>query len=88
MVVIEKKVWKEYFEKIISGEKKYELRLGDFLVNKGDVLLLKEWDKQKKEYTGHEISKTVSSVNKFDINNLFWPKEDIEKYGIQIISFE
>ena len=38
MVTIHKKVWREYFEKIISGKKKLELRLADFEVNEGDLL--------------------------------------------------
>ncbi|MFA4817374.1 MAG: DUF3850 domain-containing protein [Parcubacteria group bacterium] len=42
MVTIHKKVWKEYFEEIISGEKKFELRLADFEVKKGDTLVLEE----------------------------------------------
>lgn len=32
---INKKVWREYFEQIISGKKKLELRLADFEVNEG-----------------------------------------------------
>jgi len=35
MAIIHKKVWGEYFEKIISGKKKLELRLADFEVNEG-----------------------------------------------------
>lgn len=39
---IEKKVWPQYFEKILSGEKTFEIRLADFECGLGDVLLLKE----------------------------------------------
>lgn len=46
MTTINKKVWREYFEKIISGNKKLELRLADFEVNEGDTLVLEEWDKK------------------------------------------
>lgn len=42
MATIHKKVWSEYFEKIISGKKKLELRLADFEVNEGDTLVLEE----------------------------------------------
>lgn len=45
MATIHKKVWKEYFEKIISGKKKFELRLDDFDVNEGDTLVLEELKK-------------------------------------------
>lgn len=40
MAIIHKKVWQEYFEQIISGKKKFELRLADFKVNEGDILVL------------------------------------------------
>jgi len=84
---IEKKVWPEYFQKIVDGTKKYELRLADFDVKEGDVLVLKEWDPNTKEYTGREVTKNVTYVLKTkDIK--FWSQEEINKYGFQIISFE
>ncbi|MFH1407802.1 MAG: DUF3850 domain-containing protein [Patescibacteria group bacterium] len=83
---IEKKVWPKYFQAIIEDKKNYELRLADWKCNKGDTLILKEWNPKTKNYTGREITKKVKYVAKFKIDNLFWPKEDIEKYGFQIIS--
>ncbi len=59
---IEKKVWPVYFEKILSGEKNYELRLGDFECNTGDILVLKEWNPETKEYTGRVIEKTSACL--------------------------
>lgn len=88
MALIAKKVWPEYFSAILSGKKKYELRLNDFEVNEGDVLLLEEWDPHTKAYTGRKIEKKVSYVGKFKLDQLFWPKEQIEEKGIQIISLE
>lgn len=87
MAIIHKKTWKEYFEKIISGEKKFELRLADFEVNEGDTLVLEEWDNDKKEYTGRKIEVVAIYILKTKSLN-FWPEEDIEKYGFQIIQFE
>ena len=84
---IEKKVWIEYFEKIISGDKTYELRLADWECNTGDVLVLREWDNVKEEYTGRSIEKEVTYVGKTK-EMAFWPPEDVEKYGYQIISFK
>lgn len=88
MAIIEKKIWVGYYEELLLGKKKYDLRLGDFEVKEGDSLLLREWDKDKKEYTGRELKKKVTYVRKFDVNNLYWPKEDVEKYGLQILSLE
>lgn len=87
MPPIHKKVWPEYFEKIVSGEKKFELRLADFEVNKGDSLILEEWDNNKKEYTGRKIEVVATYIIKTK-DLTFWPKEDIEKYGFQVIQFE
>ncbi|MFP4539709.1 MAG: DUF3850 domain-containing protein [Candidatus Paceibacterota bacterium] len=85
---IEKKIQPEYFEQIKSGKKKFELRLNDFEAEEGDTLILREWDPERKEYTGREVKKKVSGVSKFKIDELFWPKEEIEEKGIQIISLE
>jgi hypothetical protein len=87
---IEKKIWPEYFQKVLDGKKSFELRLNDFEINEGDTLLLKEWDPNTKEYTGRELEKTVGYVGKWKINDLtkFWPKKDIEEKGLQVISLK
>lgn len=85
---IEKKVWPEYYQAILDGDKKFELRLADWECNKGDVLVLKEWNPETKTYTGRELEKVVKYVIKTKGADKFWPKEDIEKYGFQIISFD
>ena len=87
MAIINKKVWREYFEKIISGKKKLELRLADFEVNEGDILVLEEWDKDKKDYTGRKVDVVATSILKTK-GQTFWSPEEIEKYGFQIIQFE
>lgn len=83
---IEKKILPEYFELIKSGKKTYDLRLGDFQINEGDILVLKEWDKQKQIFTGRELEKQVTYVGKTK-GDTTWSKEDIDQYGYQIISF-
>ena len=87
---IEKKVWPEYFEEVLSGQKTFELRLNDFDINEGDILVLKEWDPNTKEYTGREVEKAVDYVGKWKIDDLtkFWPKEEIEASGLQVISLK
>lgn len=82
-----KKVWPEYFQKIIDGKKNFELRLADWECNEGDILVLQEWDPQTKNYTGREIEKEVTLVFKTKTIS-FWSDEDIKKYGYQILSFK
>ncbi len=88
MTIIKKKIWPKYFEAIASGKKKYELRLNDFDVHDGDILFFEEWDPETNLYTGRNLQKVVTYVGKFRISELFWSQEEIEKYGIQIISLE
>ena len=86
---IEKKIWPSYFDLVSSGKKKYELRLADFEVSEGDTLVLKEWDPDIKQYTGRKISKIVTQVGHFDINDeKFWSEEQKDKFGFHIISIE
>ena len=88
MAIIKKKILPEYFEAIVSGKKKFELRLNDFDIAQGDTMLLEEWDAQAKQYTGRSIEKNVTYVGKFRIDNLFWPEKEIKEKGLQIISIE
>ena len=90
MKKVEKKIWPEYFQAIADGKKTFELRLNDFDIVEGDVLLLKEWDPKYKEYTGRELEKEVGYVGKWKIDDLtqFWPMEDIREKGLQIISLK
>jgi hypothetical protein len=87
---IEKKAWPELFEKILSGSKTFDLRVNDFDIDEGDILVLKEWDPKTKSYTGREIEKTVGFVGKWTIDELtkFWPRKDIEDKGLQVISLK
>lgn len=87
MKTIEKKVLPEYFERIRIGDKTFELRLADFDCQPGDTLVLREWDHIDKKYTGREIEKKVTYVLKTKAIN-FWPEDEVEKYGYQIISFK
>jgi len=83
----EKKVWPEYFQKILDGSKHYELRLADWECNVGDVLVLQEWDPKTKKFTGRTLEKEVTYVGKTK-NQTFWSKEEVEQHGFQIISFK
>ena len=82
-----RKTWPKYFELVLSGEKQFELRVNDFNVAKGDVLVLEEWDPATQQYTGRKISKTVSYVLDFKLDD-FGQKKVIEEKGFHIIQFE
>ncbi|MDE1865594.1 MAG: DUF3850 domain-containing protein [Candidatus Micrarchaeota archaeon] len=83
---IEKKCWPEPFQKIVEGAKTYDLRLADWECNPGDVLVLREWDPKTKSYTGRSIEKIVTYVGKSK-DQAHFSKEDVERYGFQIIAF-
>jgi len=88
MKTVTKKVWPEYFEAILSGKKKFELRLNDFEIEEGDTLVLREWDPETKDYTGRKVEKKVTYVGKFKIDRLFWSESEIKERGLQVISIE
>ncbi len=88
MAIIEKKIWPEYFSAVLAGKKKYELRLNDFKIKPGDTLILKEWDPDKRAYTGRLVEKKVTYVGRLRVDRSFWTEEEIKKKGLQIISLE
>lgn len=86
MAIIKKKIWSEYFELVNSGKKKFELRLADFDIKEGDILVLEEWDQETKQYTGRKIEKKVGYVFKFNLDD-FGQKAEIEEKGLCVIQF-
>ncbi len=84
MAIIKKKTWPEYFELVKSGKKKIDLRLADFDIREGDVLVLEEWDPKENKYTGRKIEKKVDYILKFDLDD-FGQKEEVENKGLYII---
>lgn len=53
----ELKIYPKYFEAVISGKKKFEIRKNDRKYRVGDILILKEWDNI--EYSGREARAEV-----------------------------
>jgi hypothetical protein len=84
---IEKKTVPDLFEKVLNGEKNFDLRIAEFECEVGDVLVLREWDAEMKEYTGRQLEKTVTFVMKTkDLK--FWSQEDIDELGFVVMSFK
>lgn len=88
MAKIEKKTIPELFDKVLSGEKTFDARLASFKCKPGDILVLEEYDPKTKKYTGRKIEKEVTFVLKSKDLEKFWSKEEVAKYGFQIIAFK
>lgn len=57
------KCWPEFFDAIQGRQKKFEVRKGnDREYKTGDRIRLREWDPEKKEYTGRQIDRWVTYV--------------------------
>jgi ASC-1-like (ASCH) protein len=87
MAIIKKKIWPEYFDKVASGKKKFEVRLNDFEVKDGDTLILEEWDPETKNYTGRTIEKKVDFILKFKLDD-FGQQEQIKEKGLIVIQMK
>ena len=81
---IKKKIWPEYFDMIKKGKKKFELRLADFKLKKGDMLLLEEYNPKTKKCTGKIIKKKAKSIIKINPTKMY-KLNDIKKFGFYII---
>jgi GNAT superfamily N-acetyltransferase/ASC-1-like (ASCH) protein len=86
--IIEKKILPKYFELIKAGKKTFEVRLADFEIEESDILILKEWDPERKTYTGRELSTKVTYVTNTKIMEQFHPKEEIEEKGLYVIAIK
>lgn len=58
----ELKTWPVYFEAIVRGDKNFETRKDDRDFQKGDTLILREWDPAAGEYTGRTARRFISFV--------------------------
>lgn len=58
--VHELKVWPEFFHRLWTGEKTFELRKDDRGFKAGDALWLREWEPKGQFYTGHWIRADVT----------------------------
>lgn len=56
------KIHPAYFEKVLTGEKKFEIRKDDRGFQSGDRLLLKEWDPERGCFTGRSVECLVNYI--------------------------
>ena len=83
MKEIHEPIEQKFFEQVLSGEKTFALQAGNFEYQSGDILILDEMDSDRP--TGRSIRKRIgSNVNSLRLGDFM--KDDIEKYGLEVIS--
>ena len=56
------KVWSEYMDDLINGNKSFEVRFNDRNFQVGDILNLMEFDKERKEYLDRELKVKITYI--------------------------
>jgi hypothetical protein len=56
------KTWTQYFDRIVSGEKNFEVRKNDRDFQVNDVLVLKEWYPNLQKYSGNQETVIVTYI--------------------------
>lgn len=62
LTIHELKTWPGYFEAVALGVKPFEIRKNDRKFQRGDILLLKEWEPKYHRYTGRTCRVTVAGI--------------------------
>lgn len=86
MKKITKKVQQKYFEAVVDGRKRFEVRLADFKAKPGDVLVLLEQKERTRELTGRQIECEILFTFNTKEMEKFHSKEEIEKYGLAVLA--
>ncbi len=85
--IIKRKIPPEYFDLVNSKKKNFELRVAEFEVKEGDIIILEEWDPDASKYTGRKIERKVGYVLNFKLND-FGQEELIKEKGLIVFSLE
>lgn len=64
-MIHELKILPEFFEAITSGHKRFEIRKNDRDYKVNDLLILREYDLQKDEYTGKSYAVKVTYITDY-----------------------
>ncbi len=89
MVVITKKIDPVWFDMILSGKKKFEIRLADFDITEGDILRLEEYTEgQDRQPTGRFIEKTVTYVRKPNLKDWVEKQPELLDKSFYVIQFD
>ena len=89
MKTITKKIDPVWFGLILSGKKKFELRVADFEIKDGDTIRLEEYTTgENRKPTGRFIEKKASYVRKIDLQGWIKKQPEILKDGFYVIQFD
>lgn len=83
---INKKVQQKYFEAVLDGRKRFEVRLADFKSKPGDILVLLEQKEGTRGLTGRKIECEILFTFNTKEMEKFHPKEEIDKYGLVVLA--
>lgn len=64
-MIHELKILPEYFEAVTSGRKQFEIRKNDRDYKVNDLLILREYDLQKDEYTGKSYVVKITYITDY-----------------------
>lgn len=81
---ITKKSYPDLFEKVLAGEKTFDMRVADFDIQPGDIL-----EQIEINYDGTPTGRTVRHIVGEVLRTKevdFWKQEDIDRYGYQVMS--
>lgn len=67
------KTWPDYFDKVKFGKKTFEIRKNDRDYQVGDILILHEYDNERKQYTN---TPEISFIVTYLIKDCSWIIED------------
>jgi ASC-1-like (ASCH) protein len=95
MKTIIKKIDTEWFDLILAGKKKYELRLADFDIEEGDIIRLEEYTQEGfsgntegRKPTGRSIEKKVTFLRKTNIKQWIENQPELLEKGFYVIQFD
>ena len=58
----ELKIWPEFFQAVVLGKKKHEVRINDRDYQVGDMLVLKEFNPESNAFTGNQHCVDVTYI--------------------------
>ncbi len=89
MKTVIKKIDTEWYNLILSGKKKFEIRLADFDIEEGDTLRLEEYTSgEMKVATGRFIEKNVTYVRKPDLKDWIERQPELLEKSFYVIQFD